>query len=106
MDQTKIPVPGGGYVHSSSWSMGSNRCPQTTQFIATALGYPAEFDNKTLLLKIPYSPVIVHGETKLVLAWKLWSYWLPFIMLAVSMHATWGEKSLTILLSYEPYKLS
>ena len=39
-----------------------------------------ELDDKTLLLKILHTLILKHGELKLVLTWKLITYWIAFIV--------------------------
>lgn len=54
---------------------------QTCETVANSLGYPPELYAKCLLLKSPYTRVIVNGEIKLVFTLKLHPYWLTFIVL-------------------------
>lgn len=59
--------------------------PQTCQAIANSLGYSPELYAKCLLLKPPYTIVIVSGEIKLVFTLTLHPYWLVFIALEAAM---------------------
>lgn len=51
-----------------------------------------ELDAKTLLLKLPHSCYIAHGETKLVFIQKFYLYLLVFLVPGSTMHTTGGEK--------------
>lgn len=69
--------------------------------MAIALGYLLELDGKSLLLMATLDDILEsgHGETKLILSYKLHPYGLAFIMLKRS-HSTTGEnvfRSLTQL---------
>lgn len=69
------------------------------------LGYPPENISKTLLPKTPHTCVTGRGEIRQVPIWKLYSYWLPSIMLEESMHDTEGEDSILVLPDCEPCKI-
>lgn len=56
-------------------------------------GYPLELEGKTLLLKIPYTWVMGHGENKMVLTWKLQASWLAFIVLQGSVFTAKEESN-------------
>lgn len=56
------------------------------------LYYPQELDSKILFLKTSYTWVVEHWQIKLALKWKLYTYWLAFIVLEDAIHATRGGR--------------
>jgi hypothetical protein len=90
--QIKIPEPGTGYFVLSCWLMRYYRphpwLPQTLQAIASILGYPLEFQSKTLLLKTP------HRELSQYWPGSYSHSWLAFTVLEGAVHAgRWGKRN-------------
>jgi hypothetical protein len=57
-------------------------------------------DDKALLLKTLHTSGINHSETKLLLSWSFYSYWLVFIVLEGVRQATGVEESSATLSCY------
>lgn len=73
--------------------------PQAIETIAIDVGCMPEV---VPIVKISHTLVARHGETKLILKWKLPSCWLVFTVYEEAMQATGGELSPIVLLGYGP----